>query len=398
MDIRADICVIRFAELSTKGKNKKDFIRLLRKNINEAMRPFDGVKVVGSFDRIYVHLHGADDSVILPRLQQISGISTISLAVKADQDIDQMKEVAIALMKREAKTTFKVVTRRADKTFPLVTDQINRAIGEAVLMNTDHTVDVHKPQIKVLIEVRPGEVYITVNTVQGAHGFPVGIQGKALLLLSGGIDSPVAAYLSNKRGIELECIHFQSPPYTSQAALNKVLDLARKLSAYQSEIRVHIINFTDLQLQINHFIPESYRITIMRRMMIRIADELAKKRKCKALITGECVGQVASQTLDSIQVISDVAEFPILRPLVMWDKNDIISLAQKIGTYEISIRPYEDCCTVFTPINPVTRPAIYKAEFYEKAFDFSPFVIECVEKSETIFVKYNEKRAEDTLF
>lgn len=398
MDIKADICVIRFAELSTKGKNKKDFVRLLRRNITDAMRSFDGVKVVGSFDRMYVYLNGAEDSLVLARLQQIFGISTISLAVKVEQDIDKMVRVAVALMKREATCTFKVVTRRADKTFPWVTDQINRALGEAILMNTQHTVDVHHPNIKVLVEVRPGEVYITVNTVQGAHGFPVGIQGKALLLLSGGIDSPVAAYLSNKRGIELECIHFQSPPYTSQAALNKVLDLARKLSAGQSEIRVHMINFTDLQLQINHYIPEGYRITIMRRMMIRIADELAKKRRCKALVTGECVGQVASQTLDSLQVISDVSILPILRPLVMFDKNDIIAIAEKIGTYEISIRPYEDCCTVFTPINPVTRPAIYKAESFEKAFDFAPYVIECVEKSQTVFVKYNEKRAEDTLF
>lgn len=398
MDIRADICVIRFAELSTKGKNKKDFVRLLRKNINEAMRGFDGVKVVGSFDRIYVYLNGADDKAILARLQQIFGISTISLAVKVEQDIEKMTEVAVALMKRETPTTFKVVTRRADKTFPLVTDQINRALGMAILDNTAHLVDVHDPKIKVLVEVRPAEVYITVNTVQGAHGFPVGIQGKAMLLLSGGIDSPVAAYFSNKRGIELEFVHFQSPPYTSIAALNKVLDLARKLTAGQSEFRVHVINFTDLQLQINHYIPESYRITIMRRMMIRIADGLAKKRNCKALITGECVGQVASQTLDSIQVISDVAQLPILRPLVMFDKNDIISVAERIGTFDISIRPFEDCCTVFTPINPVTRPAIHKAEFYEKAFDYLPYVIECIEKSETIFVKYNEKRAEDALF
>jgi thiamine biosynthesis protein ThiI len=398
MDIKADICVVRFAELSTKGKNKKDFVRLLKRNINEAMRNFDGVSVVGSFDRIYVYLNGADDMAVLARLQQIFGISTISLAVKVAQDIEQMTEVAVALMKREPKSSFKVITRRADKTFPFVTDQINRALGTAILMNTEHVVDVHDPKIKVLVEVRINEVYITINTVQGAHGFPVAIQGKAMLLLSGGIDSPVAAYMSNKRGIELECIHFQSPPYTSQAALNKVLDLARKLSAGQSEIRVHIINFTQLQLQINHFIPESYRITIMRRMMIRIAEGLAKKRKCKALITGECVGQVASQTLESIQVISDVAALPILRPLVMFDKNDIIAIAEKIGTYEISIRPYEDCCTVFIPVNPVTRPAIYKAEFYEKSFDFMPFVIECIDNAETVFVKYNKKRTEDALF
>ncbi|MBV1709124.1 MAG: tRNA 4-thiouridine(8) synthase ThiI [Erysipelothrix sp.] len=398
MDIRADICVVRFAELSTKGKNKKDFVRLLRKNINEAMRSFEGVKVVGSFDRIYVYLYGADDVAVLSRLQQIFGISTISLAVKVNQDIELMTEVAVGLMKKEPKSTFKVITRRADKTFPLVTDQINRALGTAILMNTDHVVDVHDPKIKVLVEVRPGEVFITVNTVQGAHGFPVGIQGKAMLLLSGGIDSPVAAYLSNKRGIEIECVHFQSPPYTSAAALSKVKDLTRKLTAGQSEIRMHIVNFTELQLQINHFIPESYRITIMRRMMIRISEGLAIKRKCKALITGECVGQVASQTLDSIQVISNVASLPILRPLVMFDKNDIIAIAEKIGTYETSIRPYEDCCTVFTPVNPVTRPFIQKAENFEKSFDFRPYVIECIEKAETVFVKYNEKRAEDTLF
>lgn len=398
MDIKADICVIRYAELSTKGKNKKDFVRLLRKNINEAMRSFEGVKVVGSFDRIYVYLNGADDMLVLARLQQIFGISTISLAVRVEQDIEKMKDVAVALMIREPKSSFKVITRRADKTFGLVTDQINRALGTVILMNTEHVVDVHEPKIKVLVEVRPGEVYITVNTVQGAHGFPVGIQGKAMLLLSGGIDSPVAGYLSNKRGIEVECVHFQSLPYTSEAALSKVMDLARKMTAGQSEIRMQIVNFTDLQLQINHFIPESYRITIMRRMMIRIAQGLASKRKCKALITGECVGQVASQTLDSIHVISAVADLPILRPLVMFDKNDIIAIAEKIGTFDISIRPYEDCCTIFTPVNPVTRPALHKAEFYEKSFDFVPFVIECIEKAETVFVKYNKKRAEDTLF
>lgn len=398
MDIRADICVVRFAELSTKGKNKKDFIRLLRKNIAEAMKSFDSVSVVGSFDRIYVVLNGAADRTVIARLQQIFGISTISLAVKVEQDLDKMCEVAVALMKKETTTTFKVITRRADKSFPWVTDQINRALGTAILKNSDHRVDVHDPKIKVLVEVRPNEVYITVNTVPGAGGFPVGTQGKGMLLLSGGIDSPVAAHLCNKRGMELECIHFQSPPYTSQAALDKVMDLARKLTAGQREIRMHIINFTDLQLQINHFIPEDYRITIMRRMMIRIAEELAVKRKCKALITGECIGQVASQTLESIQVISSVATLPILRPLITYDKNEIISLAEKIGTFEISIRPYEDCCTVFTPVNPVTRPAIHRALHYEKSFDYAPYVIECVEKSQTVFVKYEKKQAEDALF
>lgn len=398
MDIKADICVVRFAELSTKGKNKKDFIRILRKNITEAMREFEGVRVIGSFDRIYVYLHGYNENVVITRLKQIFGISSISLAVKVEQDLDKMAEVAAALMRNEPTGTFKVITRRADKSFQFVTDQINRALGSAILKHTDHTVDVHDPDIKVLVEVRPQEVYITVRTVEGSHGFPVGTQGKALLLLSGGIDSPVAAHLSNKRGIELECIHFQSPPYTSQAALDKVLDLARKLTAGQREIRMHIVNFTDLQLQINHYIPENYRITIMRRMMVRIAQQIAFKRKCKALITGECVGQVASQTLESIQVISAVATLPILRPLITYDKNEIIELAEKIDTYDISIRPYEDCCTVFTPVNPVTRPALYKAENYEKSFDFTPYVVECVEKSQTIFVKYEEKRAEDTLF
>lgn len=398
MDIKADICVVRFAELSTKGKNKKEFVRILRKNIIEAMREFADVRVIGSFDRIYVYLNGSDEKVIIARLKQVFGISTISLAVKVEQDLDKMAEVAAALMKKEPTGTFKVITRRADKSFPFVTDQINRALGTAILKHTDHTVNVRDPEIRVLVEVRPQEVYITVKTVEGSHGFPVGTQGKAMLLLSGGIDSPVSAYLSNKRGIELECVHFQSPPYTSQAALDKVMDLARKLTAGQREIRMHIVNFTDLQLQINHFIPENYRITIMRRMMVRIAQQIALKRKCKALITGECVGQVASQTLESIQVISAVAALPILRPLIMYDKNEIIEMAEKIGTYDISIRPYEDCCTVFTPVSPVTRPALYKAEYYEKSFDFIPYVIECVEKSQTVFVKYDEKRTEDTLF
>ena len=247
-------------------------------------------------------------------------------------------------------------------------------------------VDVHHPDLRIGIEVREEFTYVMADTVKGAGGYPVGMGGKALLMLSGGIDSPVAGYLTMKRGVEIECIHYASPPYTSSSAQKKVLDLAGIISKYQGSIKVHIIPFTDLQLAIYKHCDESYAITIMRRMMYRIAERVAQKYKCLAIVNGESIGQVASQTLESMQTINHVIDMPVIRPVVTYDKLEIIDVARRINTYETSILPFEDCCTIFTPKNPVTKPHPEKAEKMEAGWDFEALIDECIEKMETVVV------------
>lgn len=398
MVTQPNIIVVRFAELSTKGKNRKQFITMLRQNIQEVCKGFPSCKVQQAYDRIYVLVNDENASELMNRLQDVFGIATLSLAYQVPLAIDDIIDAAFTLIQKEPVSTFKVITRRMNKQFPLESDEINRAVARKILQETDFVVDVHKPQVKVLIEIRHHEAYVTVNTIEGAKGYPVKIQGKAMLLMSGGIDSCVASYLSNKRGIEVEAIHFASPPYTSDAAKQKVLDLAKVLTRYQPFIRLHIVPFTDIQMQIAINVPESYRITVMRRFMVRLAQRLAKQRRCKALITGESVGQVASQTLESMSVINEVTTMPILRPLVSFDKTEIIEIAKKIGTYDISIRPFEDCCTIFTPVAPVTKPLLHKAQRFESKLDIETLIEESLAATEVVMIRYNDAKEEDSFF
>lgn len=394
-----DRVLIRYGELSTKGRNRKQFITKLKRNILLALKDCDGIKIELSHDRMFIHLNDIPFEEIKDRLSQVFGIQSFSPVVRTAQDIEEMKAAALELVKRNfsAGKTFKVSARRSDKQFELDTNEINYAIGSHVLRNIeDLTVNVKKPDINLLVEVRKGGVFLSCEKYPGAAGLPSGASGKAMLLLSGGIDSPVAGYFMLKRGVEMEAIHFHSPPYTSERAKQKVIDLAERLTAFGAEIKLHIVPFTAIQQKIQEQVPENYTMTSTRRMMLAIADKICQKRGGLAIVTGESLGQVASQTLESMRAINDVTSTPVLRPLIAMDKLDIIDVARKIGTHDISILPYEDCCTIFTPPSPKTRPKLEKVQHFESFVNFDEMIDKAVEDMETIQLP-QEKAASEFL-
>ena len=381
-----DHIMIRFGELSTKGKNKKEFIHLLFLNVKNALKEFD-VGVEERYDHIYVKLNNNEPNEIIKRLQDVSGIQAMSLVCKVNKDIEDIKKASLELIKLEKGKTFKVNCKRGDKSFPLISDQIVREVAPVILRNTDLKVDVHNPDINLSIEVRFEGAYIYTNSYPGLGGYPLGIAGKSMHMLSGGIDSPVAAYLLMRRGVKIECIHFASPPYTQEAVIYKLEDLLHKLNRYQPEIRLNIIPFTKIQEAIYDNAPESYCITLMRRMMFRLATKLAVRRNCPVISSGESVGQVASQTLQSMHVINEVTNMPVIRPCATMDKLEIIEISKKIDTYEISIRPYEDCCTIFTPKAPKTAPNFNEVVELEKKFDWEPLIEEAIKNVDVKYIK-----------
>lgn len=381
-----DHVMVRFGELSTKGKNKKDFIKQLGINIKHALKFEPKLSFSVMHDHIYVGLNGVDPNPILERLQDVSGIQSLSLVCKTEAEMENLKKVALELIQQESGSTFKVKARRSDKSFPYVSDTINREVAGIILRNTPWKVNVHEPDVVLSIEIRMEAAYIFSKTVPGAGGYPLGIAGKVMTMVSGGIDSPVASYLLMRRGITVQAIHFASPPYTQEAVLGKIKDLLHVLTRYQSKIRLYVIPFTKLQEAIYRCSDESYAITIMRRMMYRIAEKMARRHRCLALANGESVGQVASQTLNSMAVINEVVRLPVLRPLATTDKTDIIKLARKIKTFDISIRPFEDCCTIFTPVNPKTMPKLSDVLAIEAKFDYMNLVDECVANAESFFI------------
>ncbi len=385
--IKYDYIMVRFGELSTKGKNKKDFISTLYLNIKHALKEFSDIKVESRYDHIYIQLNDNDYEPIVSRLQDVSGIQGLSLVHKTENDIEKIKEDSLALIKTETGKTFKVKCKRSNKRFPMISDDIVRAVAPVILRNTDLKVDVHNPDILLQIEVRDEGTYIFTNTFSGAGGYPLGVGGKSMHMLSGGIDSPVAAYLMMKRGVTIECIHFASPPYTQEAVIYKLEDLLHKLNRYQARIRLNIVPFTKIQEAIYDNAPESYCITLMRRMMYRLADKLSKRRKCPVISSGESVGQVASQTLQSINVINEVTNVPVIRPCATMDKVEIINLSKKIDTYEISIRPYEDCCTIFTPKAPKTSPRLDEAKAFEEKFDYESLINDALNNIEVKIIE-----------
>ena len=397
--ITYDHIMVRFGELSTKGKNKIDFIRVLFHNCQRALKEFDKLHIYMRHDHIYVELNGADYKPVVERLQEVSGIQGLSLVHKSlDRDIENIKNMSLELIKQETGKTFKVHVKRTDKKYPLISDQITRIVAGHILKSgLGLTVDVHNPDIMLSIEVRDEAVYIFSHTFPGAGGYPLGVGGKAMHMLSGGIDSPVAAYLLMKRGVTIECIHFASPPYTQVGVIYKLEDLLKVLNRYQAKIRLHIVPFTKIQEAIYDHVDESYCITMMRRMMFRLADRLAKMRHCPVISTGESVGQVASQTLQSMRVINDVTNMPIIRPCATMDKVDIISTSVKIGTYDISIRPYIDCCTIFTPKSPKTAPKLEDCLRFEEQFDYEPLLKEALSNIEVKFISDEEEQKEDLL-
>lgn len=392
-----DHILVRYGELSTKGKNKNDFIKQLLINIKNSLRGFPLLTYEKTHDRIYIILNGTDPYEVAPVLEKVFGISSFSFAIKVSSEIDEIRQTALQVAMQSNAATFKVEAKRHHKLFPYISDEINRMVATDVLKTTPLKVDVHNPQLRIMIEIRQFDTYIMPNKIKGAGGYPVGVGGKALVMMSGGIDSPVATYLMMKRGVRVECIHYASPPYTSSRAQQKVLDLCRIVSAYQGHIRVHIVPFTDLQLAIYQNCDESYAITIMRRMMYRIAQRMCEKQNCKAIVNGESIGQVASQTLESMSTINAVADIPVIRPVVCMDKLEIIELAEKIGTYATSILPFEDCCTIFTPKNPVTRPTRKRSERLEGRFDFEPLIEECINNIQIVDV-YPQKEINEDIF
>ena len=395
--ITYDHIMIRFGELSTKGKNKKDFIRTLADNIKNALKDWPELSFETRYDHIYVGLNNLPYEPIIERLQDVSGIHALSLVYRASKDIEDIKNSALALMKEEQGKTFKVKVKRGDKTYPIISDEITRIVAGHVLRNTPELkVDVHNPEILLSIEVRQEAAYIFCKTFLGAGGYPLGVGGKAMHMLSGGIDSPVAAYLMMKRGVSIECIHFASPPYTQMGVIYKLEDLLHVLNRYQTRIRLHIVPFTKIQEAIYDNAPESYCITLMRRMMFRLADALAKRRKCPVISSGESIGQVASQTLQSMHVINAVTNTPVIRPLATTDKLEIIKISKKIGTYDISIRPYEDCCTIFTPKAPKTMPHQDEVEAFEKKFDYESLIKKALNNIEVKIIT-PETKQEDLL-
>lgn len=394
-----DRILIRYGELSTKGRNRKGFIDKLKRNIKRVLRDFSNIKIEGDRDRMFILLNGEDGDKIVECLKSVFGIQSFSPAVKTEKDIESIKDAALALFQKiyQEGNTFKITTKRADKNFALNTDEVNHTLGAHLLINVPGLkVDVKKPDINMQIEVRQEAVYLSCENIPGAGGLPVGSSGKAMLMLSGGIDSPVAGFLSMKRGLEIEAIHFYSPPFTSERSKQKVLDLSEKLANISGAVKLHIVPFTEIQQLIGKQVPENYSMTTTRRLMLRIADEIRNRNEGLAIITGESLGQVASQTLESMYAINDVTNTPILRPLITMDKSEIIEISMKIDTFDISNRPYEDCCTVFVPSSPKTKPKKEKVQYYESYIDFEPLINKAVENLETVLITPSTSKQEST--
>ena len=394
--------LVRYGELSTKGKNRSSFIGRLRDNIRQMFADLDSIRVKAERDRMFIFTDSEEDmQQILERLPKVFGIQSFSPVTETALTIEAMQAAAIAVVdkiNREGKT-FKVNVNRANKDFPHEKLEIMQAIGSSVLRNfPELTVQMKKPDIELKVDIRENGAFLMAEVIQGAGGLPVGAGGKALLMLSGGIDSPVAGYHMLKRGVRLELIHFFSPPFTNDRAKEKVFDLAEKLSHFGSSVNLHVIPFTELQQEVHKQVPDNITMTSTRRMMMKIADLVLAETKSQAIITGESLGQVASQTLESLNAINAVTHSPVLRPLIAADKLEIIETAQKIGTYDISIRPFEDCCTIFTPANPKTKPKLEKVEYYENFVSFDELIQQAVQNREIIkFPRKKENKFEDLL-
>lgn len=361
--MRYQTFLIKYAEIGTKGKNRYVFEDVLCRQIKEHVAHLGHFSIRREYGRIFLEAEGVyDQEDLIAELQKVFGIVGICPIVVEEQvNFEAIREKAISYMKEcygEEKKTFKVNTRRTNKAFPMKSMELNSEIGHYLLEECPNLkVDVHHPDILLNIEVRD-QVYLYSATIKGAGGLPVGTNGKAMLLLSGGIDSPVAGYMISKRGVELEAVYFNAPPYTSERAKQKVVDLAEIVSGFSGRIRLHIVNFTDIQLAIYEKCPHEELTIIMRRYMMRIAQELAEKNGCQALITGESIGQVASQTMQSLFCTNEVCTIPVFRPCIGMDKQEIVDLSEQIGAYETSIQPYEDCCTIFVAKHPVTKPVL----------------------------------------
>lgn len=384
------VILIKYGELTTKKGNRKFFINTLYQNIQKKLKKLP-VKISRDISRMYIHFRDEDLETILTSINQIFGIHTYQVAYQVETDISKIQSTCLLALDG-IHGSFKVETKRSEKSFPIPSTEFSRQLGGFILKRrSDLTVDVHHPDTTLCVEILKDYTYVYSKVYYGLGGYPVGTQPRALLMLSGGIDSPVAGYLALKRGVRLDAVYFEALPHTSLEARNKVISLTQKLCQYTDHIRLYIVPFTKIQEEIYKHCDKDYGITIMRRMMYRIMERLAKKHKALAIVNGESIGQVASQTLTSMQVINSVTNMPVIRPVACLDKLEIIDIAKKIDTYDISILPYEDCCTIFVPKHPVIHPRMEECLKNEANFEYEKLIDEVVEQVFTILVNADEK-------
>ena len=393
-----DMILVRYGEMTIKKDNYKQFLKKMVDNIKFKLKEFKNLKFEAQPYRFYIYLNGEDYLKVIDKLNEISGLYSYSLCKKTDKTIDTIASTAAKLIKAYVEEnnlssySFKVECKRSDKNYPLTSLEIAKSVASKVLPLLDNVkVDVHNPDVCLHIDFRFEAVYLYVSEVMGLGGYPASIQGSALSMMSGGLDSPVATFLGIKKGVKMSCIHFFSPPYTSYSALQKVIDLTRKVARYTSEeeIDLYIVPFTKVQDKIRTNSREDYLITIMRRAMYKIASKIVKENNMDAIINGESIGQVASQTLESMKVVNDVTNIPIIRPLATYDKEDIVKLSKKIDCFDISIRPYEDCCTVFVPKHPVIKPKLEDAIKEEAKASLDEEIEDAIKNTKKVAISVN---------
>ena len=391
------VILIKYGELTTKKGNRNFFINTLYNNLKNKLSKYE-VNIKKDRSRMYIEFLDSDLDSIKSIIDRIFGIHMYHIAYIVNNDVDEIKNKTLEVLKEVDFNTFKVETKRSNKEFSIHSQDMNRVVAGNILKNIDNiSVDVHNPDILLRVEIREKNTFIYFKDYVGSGGYPVGTQPKGLLMLSGGIDSPVAGYLAMKRGIVLDCVYFEAVPHTSIDARNKVIELCKKLSLYTDHINLHIVNFTPIQEAIYKNSREDYCITIMRRMMYRIMDRLCNIYKGLCIINGESIGQVASQTLTSMNVINSVTNVPVIRPVACLDKLEIMDIARKIDTYDISILPYEDCCTVFVPRHPVINPKISTAIEEENKFDYESMIDKAIDELNTIVVREEDSKFNDLI-
>ncbi|NEW05230.1 tRNA 4-thiouridine(8) synthase ThiI [Paenibacillus sp. SYP-B3998] len=395
--MKPDCMILRLGELTLKGRNRKRFEKSVLNQIKKVLAAFPNMRYIPEYGRVYVELGGAPYEEVSVALLKVFGLASFSPAYHTELTLETIQERALTMMQDlpQQPATFKVSVRRVNKSFPHDSQRMNYLVGGYVLQACPGLqVDVRNPEMELRVELREEKALLYVEVMEGAGGFPLGTSGRALLLLSGGIDSPVAGWLAMRKGLELEAIHFYSYPYTSERAKEKVIELAKQLAGYTSSIRLHLVPFTEVQTSIHRAYQDNLLVTLIRRAMYRIAEKVADREGLEALVSGESLGQVASQTLPSLNVIGRVVTIPILQPLIMMDKQEIVRTAEKIGTFPISILPYEDCCSLFLPPSPSTNPNLRMVEKLENSMAFLPELIEqAVQQTETIEIVHDREKA-----
>lgn len=387
-----EIILCKYGEIALKGLNKRNFEDVLMKNIKRRLNSIGKFHYTRAQSTIYIEPldENIDMDGVISKLKKIFGIAKISRSYECEKSLEGINKVAVPALEDEllSAKTFKVETKRADKTFHLKSPEISMEVGGMILDAYPHLeVDVHNPDVTVLVEIRENNAYVSAGKIDGAGGIPIGTSGRAMLLLSGGIDSPVAGYMISKRGVVLDAVHFEAPPYTSERAKLKVMKLAERMAEYTGRIKFHCVPFTKIQEELKNNCPEDLFTIIMRRLMMEISDRICERDGIQCLVTGESIGQVASQTMYAMVCTDAVADRPVFRPLIGMDKSEIIAISRKIETFDISIEPYEDCCTVFTPKHPKTKPDIKEVEEGQAMFDFEPLIAEAIENTTCEFIE-----------